>query len=238
MYNEKKILAIITARGGSKGLTGKNIRVLHGKPLIAWTIEQAKNSSLIDKLIISTDSIEIAHVSEQYGVEVPELRPAYLSTDDASSMDVLTYVLHKEEQSGYTYDYLMLLEPTSPLRKNGDLDNIIRLAVDNPDRDGVVSVGIVQLEHPMIVKKVSSKGVIIPYISDITESYQRQQHDEALFPYGVGYMIKSAVFKEKHKIYTSNILPYYIERWQNYEIDDIYDFRCIETIMEMEADKL
>ncbi len=238
MYNEKKILAIITARGGSKGLTGKNIRVLRGKPLIAWTIEQAKNSNLIDKLIISTDSIEIAHVSEQYGVKVPELRPAYLSTDDASSMDVLAYVLHKEEQLGYTYDYLMLLEPTSPLRKNGDLDNMIRLAVDNPDRDGVVSVGIVQLEHPIIVKKVSPKGVLIPYISDTAEAYQRQQHDEALFPYGVGYMIKSAVFKKEHKIYTSNILPYYIERWQNYEIDDIYDFRCIETIMEMEADKL
>lgn len=238
MYKKSKILAIITARGGSKGLTGKNIRELCGKPLIAWTIEQAKNSEFIDKLIVSTDSREIANISEQYGVNVPELRPEYLSTDDASSMDVLAYVLDKEQQSGYTYDYLMLLEPTSPLRKNGDLNNIIRLAVDNPDRDGVISVGRVQLEHPMIVKKLSSSGVLIPYISNITEVYQRQQHDEALFPYGVGYMIKTSIFNENHNIYTSNILPFYIERWQNYEIDDIYDFRCIETIMKMEADKL
>ncbi len=238
MYKKSKILAIITARGGSKGLTGKNIRELCGKPLIAWTIEQAKKSEFIDKLIVSTDSREIANISEQYGVNVPELRPEYLSTDDASSMDVLAYVLDKEQQSGYTYDYFMLLEPTSPLRKNGDLNNIIRLAVDNPDRDGVISVGRVQLEHPMIVKKLSSSGVLIPYISNITEAYQRQQHDEALFPYGVGYMIKTSIFNENHNIYTSNILPFYIERWQNYEIDDIYDFRCIETIMKMEADKL
>lgn len=238
MYKGKKILAVVTARGGSKGLPGKNIKILNGKPLIAWTIEQIQNSKLIDNLVVSTDSSEIAGVCERYGVKVPELRPAYLATDEASSMDVLEYVLNNEEKSGRIYDYLILLEPTSPLRKKGDLDNIIQMAGDNSDKDGVVSVGKVQLEHPMIVKKVSEKGVVIPYISEMSGIYQRQQHDEALFPYGVGYLIKTSVFKKEHKIYTSNILPYYIERWQNYEIDDIYDFKCIETVMQMEEDKL
>lgn len=238
MYKGYKIAAVITARGGSKGLPGKNIKVLNGRPLIAWTIEQANKSELIDNVIVSTDSSEIAKVCEIYGVSVPELRPKHLSTDEASSMDVLDYVIKHEEEQGKVYDYILLLEPTSPLRRRDDLDNMIRLAGDNHDRDGVISVGKVQLEHPIIVKKISAEGTIVPYITETTNIYQRQQHDEALFPYGVGYLIKTSIFKEKHMIYTSNILPYYIERWQNYEIDDIYDFKCIETIMQMERDKL
>lgn len=238
MYKGYRILAVVTARGGSKGLPGKNIKALNGKPLIAWTIEQINSSELIDDYVISTDSPAIAEVSESCGAHVPELRPDYLSTDSASSMDVLKYIIENEENKGRTYDYVLLLEPTSPLRKRGDLDNMIRLAGDNPDRDGVISVGRVQLEHPLIVKKISDEGVIVPYIEKPSGVYQRQQHDEALFPYGVGYLIKVSTFKEKHTIYTSNILPYYIERWQNYEIDDIYDFKCIETVMQMESDKL
>ena len=238
MYKKNKILAVVTARGGSKGLPGKNIKEINGKPLIAWTIEQINNSKFIDKYIISTDSQKIAKVSETYGAEVPDLRPDYLATDDASSMDVLEYTIQNEESQGRTYDYIMLLEPTSPLRKKGDLDNIIQLAGDNPNRDGVISVGHVQLEHPMIVKKIAENGAIVPYMEKVLNVYQRQQHDAALFPYGVGYLIKTSIFEEQHTIYTSNVIPYYIERWQNYEIDDIYDFKCIETIMQMERDKL
>lgn len=238
MYKKYKILAVVTARGGSKGLPGKNIKELNGKPLIAWTIGHMVGSELIDYSIVSTDSAEIARVSEHYGVSVPELRPDHLSTDTASSVDVLEYVIQREEDEGRTYDYVLLLEPTSPLRKKDDLDNMIRLAGDNPDRDGVISVGKVQLEHPMIVKKIAEDGTIVPYVETTAGIYQRQQHDEALFPYGVGYLVKVSVLKEKHTIYTSNILPYYIERWQNYEIDDIYDFKCIETVMRMESDKL
>lgn len=238
MYKGYKILAIITARGGSKGLPGKNIKDLNGKPLIAWTIEQIKHSKLIDDIFISTDSQEIADVSEQYGIYVSELRPDYLATDTASSMDVMEYALNRAEGNNQVYDYVLLLEPTSPLRKKDDLDNIIRLAGDNPNRDGVISVGKVHLEHPMIIKRVSDNGSIVPYNRETLTAYQRQQHDDALFPYGVGYLIKTSVFRREHTIYTSNVIPYYIERWQNYEIDDIYDFRCIETIMKMEKDKI
>ena len=238
MYKAKKILAIITARGGSKGLPEKNIKIINGRPLIAWTIYQAKNSELIDDIFISTDSLEIAKVCDEYGIRIEELRPGYLATDTASSMDVIDYTIEVMKKEGKVFDYILLLEPTSPLRKRNDLDNIIKQAGDNPDCDGVISVGKVHTEHPMVVKKVSEKGNIIPYSENVEAAYQRQLHDEALFPYGVGYLIKTSVFEEKHTIYTSNIMPYYIERWQNYEIDDIYDFRCVETIMKMESDKL
>ena len=235
MYKDKKILAVITARGGSKGLPGKNINNLYGKPLIAWTIQKAQVCKLIDHIFISTDSKDIADVCEEYGVKVPELRPHELAKDTTSSMDVLLYTIEKLEKRGDIYDYLLLLEPTSPLRKRGDLDKIISIAVDHKEADGVISVGKVHTEHPGIVKRISDEEMIIPYIENNKTVYQRQQEDEALFPYGVGYLVKIDRFKECKTIYMEHMLPYYIERWQNYEIDDIYDFKCIETIIEMKG---
>lgn len=238
MYNGLRIVAIVTARGGSKGLPGKNIKVLNGKPLIAWTLNQIKASKYIDEVFVSTDSKEIADVCEEWGVPVPQLRPAYLAEDNTSSMDVLEYTIQCMKNSGKEFDYFLLLEPTSPLRKRGDLDNIIKLAGDNPECDGIISVGEVHMEHPSVVKRITPVGTITPYLENISSIYQRQQFDKAFFPYGVGYMIKTDVLLKKHSIYTENILPYFIERWQNYEIDDIYDFVCIESIMKMEANKL
>ena len=231
MYKDKKILAIVTARGGSKGLPGKNIRKLNGKPLIAYTIDHIKKSRFLDKAFISTDSAEIADVCKEFGMDVPELRPAELARDDSSSADVLLYTIDLLEKQGETYDYMILLEPTSPLRKNDDIDNMIRAAVDVPLADGVISLGRVHLEHPSIVKKENAEGYIIPYIEKAPQYYQRQLEDVAYFPYGVGYLVKIERFKETHKIYMDKMLPYFIERWQNYEIDDIYDFICIETMM-------
>ena len=238
MYKNQKILAVVTARGGSKGLPGKNIKMLNGKPLIGWTLEQIKNSQFIDQAFVSTDNVVIAEVCEQFGVNVPSLRPAVLAEDDTSSMDVLEYTIDLFEKQGKVFDYVMLLEPTSPLRKKGDLDNVIMLAGDNPEQDGVISVGEVCSEHPLIMKKIDEKGNIVPYVFHTKNVYQRQQFDKAYFPYGVAYLVKVSKFKEVHTIYTEKMLPYYIERWQNYEIDDIYDFICIENIMKFERDKL
>lgn len=238
MYQQHKVLAIVTARGGSKGLPGKNIKMINGRPLIGWTLKQAVESQYIDEVFVSTDSGEIADVSRQCGVNVSSLRPASLAEDTTPSIDVILYTIQLLESQGKNFDYIMLLEPTSPLRKRGDIDNIIKIAGDNPEKDGVISVGEIHGEHPMIVKAIDSSGVVVPYIEKVKEVYQRQQFDKAYFPYGVGYLIKTSKLKEEQTIYTNNMLPYYIERWQNYEIDDIYDFVCIENIMRMESDKI
>lgn len=234
MYKDKRILAIVTARGGSKGLPRKNILELNGKPLIAYTIEQIKKSSFIDLAFISTDSREIADVCEEYGISVPELRPSELAQDTTSSMDVLSYTIELLKKRGENFDYMILLEPTSPLRKDDDIDKMIEIAVGHPKADGVISLGRVHLEHPSIVKKLNQDGYITPYVEHGKTFYQRQLEDEAYFPYGVGYLMRVDRFKQTHTIYMDNMLPYYIERWQNYEIDDIYDFRCVEAIMKME----
>jgi CMP-N-acetylneuraminic acid synthetase len=237
MYKDKRILAVITARGGSKGLPGKNILELEGKPLIAWTIEHIHKSRLLDKTFISTDSREIAIVCERYGIAVPELRPDELSQDTSSSMDVLAYTIDLLERKDEKFDYVILLEPTSPLRKEDDIDKMIRLAVENPDADGVISLGRVHMEHPSITKKVGTDGYIVQYMEDVKYFYQRQLEDEAYFPYGVGYLMRVDRFKDTHSIYMKKMLPYFIERWQNYEVDDIYDFKCIEAIIKMEREK-
>ena len=232
MYNEKKILAIIPARGGSKGLPKKNIKEMNGKPLIYWTIKRAKESKFIDDIYISTDSDEIAAICDKVcGEKVEELRPDELAQDSTSSADVIKYTIEYLESEGKAYDYMILLEPTSPLRKEEDIDNIIKLACDNPQSDGVISLGKVHMEHPMSVKKVNTNGNIVSYFKHKDGIYQRQQMDLAYFPYGVAYLIKTKVFLECMSVYTENILPYYIERWQTYEVDDIYDFICIEAIM-------
>jgi len=120
MIDSQKILALIPARGGSKGLPRKNILPLSGKPLIAWTVEAAKNSKYIDNCIVSTDDIEIAECAEKYGAEIPFLRPPNLATDFTSSNDV---ILHAIENIHDNYDLLVLLQPTSPLRTEYDIDN-------------------------------------------------------------------------------------------------------------------
>ncbi|MBI4650897.1 acylneuraminate cytidylyltransferase family protein [Candidatus Desantisbacteria bacterium] len=230
MYKNKKILAIIPARGGSKGLPRKNILQLAGKPLIAWTIENAKQSKYIDKIIVSTDDSEIMEISKKYGAEVPFKRPDDLATDKAPSSGVILHAIDFLEKQNDYYDYICLLEPTSPLRKESDLDSAIKKLIDTNNADSLVSLGEVHLEHPDIIKKIEG-DFIKPYLEVKTQITQRQQLNKAYFPYGVAYICKIDVYKETKTFYNTNTAYYEIERWQNYEIDDKWDFYCIEAIL-------
>ena len=236
MINGKSVLAIIPARGGSKGLPGKNIKELCGKPLIAWSIGQALKSKYIDSVVVSTDSGEIAKIAEESGANVPFLRPAELAVDDSPTADTILHLLEQLSLSGESYDYVALLEPTSPLRKPNDIDDAIDLIIQNAGADCLVSVGEVHMEHPMIVKKIDAKGFVVPYISNIAKIHQRQQADKAYFPYGVVYISKVPSFKENQTFYSDNTIPFVIERWQNYEIDDELDFMIIEQIMRLKME--
>lgn len=231
MIKDIKVLAIIPARGGSKGLPGKNIKPLLGKPLIAYTIEQAKSSKYISEIFISTDSREIAEVSEKYGVKVPELRPVHLASDTATSASFVVYTIDKLKQQGKEFDYIILLEPTSPLRKIGDIDSCIELVLNNPEASSVVTLGKVHMEHPAIVKKIDENNQIVPYVDQNKLITQRQEADVAYFPYGVAYLVKTDYFLKSNKFYDIDSLPFFIERWQCYEVDDIYDFISIEAIL-------
>lgn len=230
MYKGKRVLAIVPARGGSKGLPGKNIRPLAGKPLIGWTLESAKKSKYLDEIFVSTDSQKIADVAETFGVKVPELRPEELASDTATSASVVLYTIDYFRKQGKDFDYILLLEPTSPMRKEDDIDDAIALACEHPDKAGVVSLGEVHMEHPSIVKKITDKSIVEPYV-EAQKVTRRQQLDKAYFPYGVVYLVKTDYFEKNQLFYGKDSLPYLIERWQCYEIDDIYDFTAIEAIL-------
>lgn len=235
MYKGKKVLGFIPARGGSKGLPGKNIRVMCDKPLICWTIEKARQSTLLDKVVVSTDSEDIGAISKEAGACVPFFRPAELASDTATSADASIHALDYFQAE--KFDYLCLLEPTSPLRKDDDIDRAIKKLVDNEDRaDSLVSLGKVHMEHPLIVKKIVAER-FESFIDDAEKITQRQELNDSYFPYGVIYLIKTEVLRKEKTFYTKRNIHFLIERWQNYEVDDIYDFVAIEAIMKKRMEK-
>jgi len=238
MYTKNKnIIAIIPARGGSKGIIKKNIKNLSGKPLISYTIKNALKSKCIDKLFVSTDDREIAEISEKFNVKVPFLRPKKLAKDNTPTSEMILYVLKQFEKKKEFYDIVVLLQPTSPLRKNDDIDNAINLFIDNYNKaDSLVSVGEVHMENPFIIKKIES-GFVSPLIEKTENFFQRQQLPKVYFPYGVIYLSKVDMFKKYKTFYQKRTIPYFIERWQNYEIDDIYDFLIVERILKYKKEE-
>jgi len=235
MYKNRTFLVIIPARGGSKGLPGKNIREICGKPLIAWSIEAGVKSNYADEVMVTTDYQEIADISKNYGANVPFLRPDFLASDTSTSFDAVKHVIdfYKTELNR-EFDYIVLLEPTSPLREDGDIDSMIEKIVQNESEfDSIVSIGEVH-EHPSIMKKTINDETLAPYCETLELKTRRQDNDTAYFPYGVAYIVKTKSLLDEKTFYTKRNTFYKIKRYQCYEIDDIYDFLAIENIMKHE----
>jgi CMP-N-acetylneuraminic acid synthetase len=231
MISNKRVIAIIPARGGSKGLPGKNIRPLCGKPLIAWSIERALQSHYVDAVVVTTDSHEIADVALRYGAEVPFLRPAHLASDTASSVDTVLHALdHYRDTLGKTFDYVVLLEPTSPLREVGDLDSMLdKLLAHADDFDAIVSVGEVH-EHPSIMKRLEG-NTMQPFYANLAMTSRRQDNVPAYFPYGVAYVVSTDTLYSLQTFYPPRATFFEIKRHQCFEIDDLCDFLVVETMM-------
>ena len=224
-----RVLAIIPARGGSKGLPRKNIINFDGKPLIAWTIEASLNSKYITKTVVSSDDDEILNISKQHGSDTIK-RPSDLASDNATSASVVKHAIDYLSSNGEEFDILILLQPTSPLRKDNDIDEMLKLLIEKESEfDSIISIGEVS-EHPSIMKKIINNN-IVPYYRQLESKTRRQDNTPAYFPYGVAYIAKCKSLLSEKTIYTARSTYYLIERFQCYEIDDIYDFLTIETIM-------
>lgn len=230
MYQGKKILAIIPARGGSKGLPGKNIKELCGKPLISWSIESGLESLYIDEVMVNTDSEEFAVLARESGAKVPFIRPAELASDTAITFDVVEHTIKfYKDVLKQSFDYVILLEPTSPLREKGDIDNMLKQLIDKAEQfDSIISVGEVA-EHPSILKRIE-EDTLVPFCPDLPMTNRRQDTIPAYFPYGVAYISKVDSLLEEKTFYCKKSDFYIIRRHQCYEIDDIYDFIAIEAI--------
>lgn len=230
MYKGKRFLAIIPARGGSKGIKNKNIVNLKGKPLISYTIEEAKKSGIFDKIIVSTDSPEIAEISKKYGAEVPFLRPENLSTDTASTIDVILHALNYFIDNDEYYDYFVLLQPTSPLRKAEDILNSVDLLFEK-DADSVVSV--CEVEHsPLFSNTLPQDLSLSNFIRKDLRDKRRQDLPKYYRINGAIYISRVETFLKTKDFYEGKSYAYIMPIERSIDIDSIVDLKMAEILME------
>lgn len=222
------MIAIIPARGGSKGLPGKNIRPLLGKPLIEYTVESAMKAKSISRIIVSTDSPEIADVARQSGAEVPFLRPNYLATDTALAIDTYLFTIDKLRNSDQlNIEEFIVLQPTSPLRTSEDIDNAVTLFREK-EADSVISV--VEAEHPVQwYKQINQKGVLHDYLTDSSLS-NRQELVKTYLPNGAIYILKYELLLTLRTYYSKKTYPYIMPKKRSIDIDELFDFHMAEYL--------
>ncbi len=234
MNQQGKVLAIIPARGGSKGLPGKNLRPLSGRPLVAWPVGTALGCKSIDRVIISTDDPEIAEAARRAGAEVPFLRPTHLADDAASSMDVIMHALDSLASLGQEYEYVVLLEPTSPLTESGDVEDALSLLRESREKaDAIVGICRIESTHPEYDVRRNSVGLISPYAAPDFKSLRRRQDIEELyFLEGSLYISSVEAFRRHRTFYHDRTLGFEVPRWKSIEVDDIFDFIMIEAVLQ------
>jgi len=227
MSQNSKIVAIITARGGSKGLPRKNVLDLNGKPLIAHTIDAAINSKLFKKVIVTTDDKEIKDVSLQYGAEVID-RPSELATDNASSLDVIEHALLELQAYGEDYFHFMLLQPTSPLRNETHIQEAWK-KYSNENASSLISV--VEVEHTPFKMLIEKEDKIEPLTQwkDLTKP--RQQLPKVFLPNGAIYISEVKKFLDKKNLFEEPLSVYIMKQEDSIDIDTKYDLSQAESKM-------
>jgi CMP-N,N'-diacetyllegionaminic acid synthase len=224
-----KVLAFIPARGGSKGLPGKNIKMLAGKPLIAWSIEQAKASTLIDRVIVSTDCPEIAKIAIQYGAEVPFYRPENIAGDNATTESAMLHCCEYLKERDELPDYIVLIQATSPIRSIDQFDKAL-VYIKNNDFDSLLSVS---KSHRFTWNKQADKPVASydymkrPRRQDISEA------DQVFLETGSFYITRINRFLETKNRLCGTIGLFETPEDESYEIDTIVDFTICEEILKL-----
>lgn len=229
--DEINIIGVIPARGGSKGVPRKNIRLLNGKPLIYYSIKEAKKSKFLDRIIVSTEDDEIAEIVKKFDAEVI-IRPNELATDESPVMltleQVVTYLKEKED---YDTDIIVMLQPTTPFRKATNIDNAIKLLIET-DADSVVSV--CEAPHtcnPHWVRKIVN-GKLHPYLDQEKDLHPlRQDLPKVYWRNGQIYAVKKDVLFETGTLYGNNCRPYIMPRKYHVNIDDELDFMLAELLI-------
>lgn len=228
--NSHTCIALITARGGSKGIHRKNIIPLAGKHLIAWTIEAALCTQLVSRLIVSTDDKEIADISMKYGAEVPFLRPTELAQDDTPHIDVVIHALKwLMEHDGILPDYLLTLQPTSPLRTAKDLDGVIGEAY-RKNAEAVVAVSEMH-HHPYLTRKISDVGLLELFMPCPLAYPRRQDLPPAYFINGAAFLNQCDSLLTKKTFYPKEMYPYIMPQERSIQIDTPFDMKLAEFLL-------
>ncbi|WP_416826485.1 cytidylyltransferase domain-containing protein [Ectobacillus polymachus] len=224
MINGERILGIIPARGGSKGILRKNIRLLAGKPLLSWTIEEAKKSKYIDRMVLSSENKEIMEVAKKYGCEVPFIRPKELALDESSSVEVVLHCLHHLDE----YDWFILLQPTSPFRLANDIDQCIEYCIKK-NANSCVSVTETE-KSPFWMYCMDEEAKLKNIIDSNQTAVRRQDLPKVYSLNGAIYLARCKWFQEKKSLLSSETVGFPMPKERSLDIDTEWDFSLATVI--------
>jgi len=229
MTHQKTILGLIPARGGSKGVPRKNIRIVLGKPLIAWTIEAAKTCPLLNRVIVSTDDEEIAHVSREFGADVPFVRPRELAQDSTPDLPVCRHALQwLAEHDGFSPDIVVWLRPTAPLRTSYDIEDAINLLCES-NVDCVRSICVAE-HHPYWMYRLEN-DILIPLMEDVTVPANRQTLPEVYRLNGAVDVIRTESIPESGHLFSGSICGFVMPIERSIDIDQEIDLLISELLL-------
>lgn len=229
------ILAVIPARSGSKSVPNKNIRLLAGKPMLTYSIEHAKESKYINRIILSTDSEEYGEIGLKYGAEVPFIRPEEYARDESLDIEVFYHCLmFLKEKENYNPDIVVQLRPTYPIRNTKDIDNMIELLLNTREADSVRSIAPAkELAYKMWLK--DENNFISPILTDIPEAYNmpRQKLPEIFYQNACIDVTRGRTIIDKHSMTGTNIMGYVMEK--NYDIDTEEELGRAEAYLKIKS---
>ena len=226
MIDGKRVLAVVPARGGSKGIPGKNLVLLCDKPLLQWTIEAAQNSRYVDRLVLSSDDEMICNLGQQLGCDVPFKRPKILASDDAVTVDVIKDTVYRLPG----FDIVIVLQPTSPLRKSEDIDECLRMLVEK-NYCSLASITKVK-DHPFLAYKTSADGFLEPFVeSRAGLSLRRQDLPEAYVLNGAMYAVETNWFISKLALVSDETGGFVMPSERSVDIDDWADLAIAENLL-------
>lgn len=226
MTSQPKFLAIIPARGGSKGLPGKNILQIGGMPLISWTINASLGSKYIHKTYVSSESKDILDIAKGWGAEVIE-RPQTLACDDTPSEPVIEHVVETLSHEGY--DYIVFLQPTSPARSASDIDNAIEQLLST---EATSSISVFEPKHTLFKAfKLKSDGFITGLVDEKSSFMRRQDLAKTYMPNGAIYIVKLSAFQDNKSLLTDKCIPYVMDEDNSIDIDNMEDVKLFETFL-------
>jgi CMP-N,N'-diacetyllegionaminic acid synthase len=230
-----RVLGIVTARGGSKGIPRKNIAPLLGKPLLAYTAKSALSAKRLDRVILSTEDEEIARIGRQCGLDVPFFRPLELAADDTPTIPVLQDVVRRLEEDGEHYESVLTLQPTNPLRLPEDIDGSIEL-LEQSGADSVISFVDVGEKHPARMKFISPDGrVTDPPFPEAFEGQRRQDLPKLYLREGSIYLTRRAVLMEQNSLKGADCRAWIIPQERYCNIDTPFDLFLAEQMLKYRA---
>ena len=226
-----KVLGIVTARGGSKGVPRKNITLVAGKPVLQYTAEVALAARRLSRVVLSTDDEEIARVGRTCGLDVPFMRPADLARDDTPTIPVLQNVVGRLAEGGEVYDAVFTLQPTNIFRRVDDIDGSIDL-LERSGADSVISFVDVEAYHPARMKRIDDAGrVIDPPFAEGREGQRRQELPKYFLREGSVYLTRTRVLLEENSLKGKDCRAWLIPRERSYAIDEPFDLFLVEQII-------